>query len=180
MADEPLENTKPTENESAENKVEKTPPESGEASPPQTSEGSPPKEKPASGTAPARPAREQRPASRPQQRQSFGRRPDNRGRGPDNRGRGPDRRGGGFRGRGRGRFHRRKVCQFCVDKTLVIDWKVTDNLRRYVADSGSISPRRKSGLCARHQRRVAMAIKRARHIAILPYTTEHVRIMGRR
>ena len=79
----------------------------------------------------------------------------------------------------RGRFHRRKVCMFCADKTSVINWKRVDNLRRFVADNGSIYPRRKSGLCARHQRRVAVAIKRARHIALLPFTTEHIRIMGK-
>jgi len=77
------------------------------------------------------------------------------------------------------RFHRRKVCAFCADKTLVISWKKTENLRRFVADSGAIQPRRKSGVCARHQRRVAVAIKRARHLALFPYTNEHVRIMGR-
>ena len=77
------------------------------------------------------------------------------------------------------RFHRRKVCAFCVDKTLVISWKRTENLRRFVADSGAIQPRRKSGVCARHQRRVAVAIKRARHLALFPYTNEHVRIMGK-
>lgn len=77
------------------------------------------------------------------------------------------------------RFHRRKVCAFCVDKTLVISWKKTENLRRFVTDSGAIQPRRKSGVCARHQRRVAVAIKRARHLALFPYTNEHVRIMGK-
>ena len=77
------------------------------------------------------------------------------------------------------RFHRRKVCAFCVDKTLVISWKKTENLRRFVADSGAIQPRRKSGVCARHQRRVAVAIKRARHLALFPYTNEHIRIMGK-
>jgi len=77
------------------------------------------------------------------------------------------------------RFHKRKVCAFCADKTLVISWKRTENLRRFVADSGAIQPRRKSGVCARHQRRVAVAIKRARHLALFPYTNEHVRIMGR-
>lgn len=79
----------------------------------------------------------------------------------------------------RRRYSRRKVCAFCADKNLTINWKRVDGLRRYVADSGAIQPRRKSGLCARHQRRVAVAIKRARHIALLPYTTEHVRIMGK-
>lgn len=85
---------------------------------------------------------------------------------------------GGFRGR-RGRFQpRRKVCLFCTDKEKTIDWKNTDGLRRFISDSGSLFPRRKTGLCARHQRRVAIAVKRARHIALLPYTSEHVRIMG--
>ena len=79
----------------------------------------------------------------------------------------------------RRRFHRRKVCLFCVDKSKEINWKKPDNLRRFIGDNGSIYPRRKSGLCARHQRRVAVAIKRARHLALFPYTTEHVRIMGR-
>ena len=79
----------------------------------------------------------------------------------------------------RRRYTRRKVCAFCADKNLTIDWKRIDGLRRYVADSGAIQPRRKSGLCAKHQRQIAVAIKRARHIALLPYTTEHVRIMGK-
>jgi small subunit ribosomal protein S18 len=101
------------------------------------------------------------------------------GRRPDSRSRGGSRPGGARRFQGRSRYHRRKVCAFCADKTLVINWKRVENLRRFVGDGGSIYPRRKSGLCARHQRRVAVAIKRARHLAILPYTTEHVRIMSR-
>jgi small subunit ribosomal protein S18 len=68
---------------------------------------------------------------------------------------------------------------FCADKTKVIDWKRVDTLRRFVGDSGEIYPRRKSGLCARHQRRVAVAIKRARHLALLPFTSEHTRIMSK-
>ena len=74
---------------------------------------------------------------------------------------------------------RRKVCIFCADKTKVINWKSFDSLRRFVGDNGEIHPRRKSGLCARHQRRVAVAIKRARHLALLPFTSEHVRLMSR-
>ena len=115
---------------------------------------------------------ENRPQQRPY-RPSPARRPDSRSRG----GSGPGGRPRRFQGRSR--YHRRKVCAFCADKTLVIDWKRVENLRRFVGDGGSIYPRRKSGLCARHQRRVAVAIKRARHLAILPYTTEHVRIMSR-
>ena len=79
----------------------------------------------------------------------------------------------------RRRYNRRRVCIFCVDKNATINWKQIDGLRRFVADNGAIYPRRKSGLCARHQRGVAVAIKRARHIALLPYTTEHIRIMGK-
>lgn len=74
---------------------------------------------------------------------------------------------------------RRKVCIFCADKTKVLDWKRLENLRRFIGDSGEIYPRRKSGLCARHQRRVAAAIKRARHLALIPYTSEHIRVMNR-
>lgn len=97
--------------------------------------------------------------------------------------RGGDRGGPGDRGgngpRRAGRFQaRRKVCIYCVDKEKVIDWKKTDELRRFVNESGGIFPRRKSGLCAKHQRHVAIAVKRARHIALLPFTSEHVRVMG--
>ena len=78
----------------------------------------------------------------------------------------------------RGRFQaRRKVCAFCADKEKKIDWKKPETVRRYVGDAGQIFPRRKSGVCARHQRKVAIAIKRARHMALLPYTSEHVRVM---
>ena len=112
-----------------------------------------------------------RSASRPQQQRPYQRRQSG----------GQGRRGhsGPRRFQGRSRFHRRKVCAFCVDKSLVIDWKRIENFRRFVADSGAIQPRRKSGLCARHQRRVAVAVKRARHLAMIPYTTEQVRIMGK-
>lgn len=74
---------------------------------------------------------------------------------------------------------RRKVCIFCADKTKVINWKNIDSLRRFVGDNGEIHPRRKSGLCARHQRRVAVAIKRARHLALVPFTSEHIRVMSK-
>jgi small subunit ribosomal protein S18 len=85
------------------------------------------------------------------------------GRGPG--GRGP-RRGGG------GRFGgRRKVCGFCVDKIGEVDYKDTPRLRRYISERGKIEPRRKLGTCARHQRSLTTAIKRARHVALLPFTT---------
>jgi small subunit ribosomal protein S18 len=80
------------------------------------------------------------------------------------------RRGGG---RGRGGGGRRKVCAFCVDKIEIIDYKEPHKLRRYVSERGKIEPRRKTGTCARHQRRLTLAIKRARHIALLPYTADH-------
>ena len=86
--------------------------------------------------------------------------------------------GGGRRPSSRYRPRRRRVCAFCADKSKIIDWKKSDDIRRYVGHNGSILPRRRNGLCARHQRSMAVAIKRARHLALLPYTSEHLRIMG--
>jgi small subunit ribosomal protein S18 len=68
-------------------------------------------------------------------------------------------------------FLRRKVCRFCTDKKLDIDYKNPRILRYFVTERGKIIPRRISGNCARHQRQVTVAIKRARNIAILPFTT---------
>ena len=65
---------------------------------------------------------------------------------------------------------KRKVCSFCVDKSL-IDYKDANRLQRYVTERGKILPRRITGCCAAHQRELTVAIKRARHIALLPYTT---------
>jgi len=79
---------------------------------------------------------------------------------------------------GRRYVPKRKVCAFCVDKVKAIDFKEPGKLRRYVSERGKIEPRRKTGTCARHQRPLAIAIKRARHIALLPYTSEHVRRTG--
>ena len=70
-------------------------------------------------------------------------------------------------------FAKPKFCQFCADKTLTIDYKKTDLLRKYVTEDGKIRPRRQTGACAKHQRVVAAAIKQARHIALLPYTGRH-------
>ena len=67
-------------------------------------------------------------------------------------------------------YARPKVCQFCTDKQLTIDYKKADLLKRFVTEDGKIRPRRQTGTCARHQRALATAIKRARHIALLPYT----------
>jgi len=73
---------------------------------------------------------------------------------------------------GRRYMSRPKICQFCADKNLTIDYKSTDMLRRFVSEDGKIRPRRQTGSCARHQRELASAIKRARHIALLPYVGE--------
>jgi small subunit ribosomal protein S18 len=81
-------------------------------------------------------------------------------------------RGGGMgeeRGGGRG-FGRRKVCRYCADKTLKVDYKNAAELKYFITERGKIVPRRISGNCARHQRQVATAIKRSRNIALLPYT----------
>ena len=74
--------------------------------------------------------------------------------------------------RDRGRKPRRKVCSFCVDKVDVIDYKDVAKLRRFITERGKILPRRISGNCAKHQRQVTLAIKRARNIALLPFTAE--------
>lgn len=70
------------------------------------------------------------------------------------------------------RRSRRKVCSFCVDKVEHIDYKDTGRLRRYITERGKILPRRVSGNCATHQRGLTTAIKRARHMALLPYVAE--------
>ena len=72
----------------------------------------------------------------------------------------------------RGRKARKKVCGFCVDKVENIDYKDIARLRRYMSERGKILPRRVTGTCARHQRELSVAIKRARHLALLPYTTD--------
>jgi small subunit ribosomal protein S18 len=83
------------------------------------------------------------------------------------------------RRRPRGRFgRRRKVCMFCVDHVTVIDYKDVGKLRRYLSDRARIEPRRKLGTCAKHQRALSRALKRARHLALLPYTAEHIRAAG--
>ncbi len=72
----------------------------------------------------------------------------------------------------RGGRRRRKVCSFCVDKVDAIDYKDVAKLRRYMSERGKILPRRMTGTCAKHQRQLTEAIKRARHVALLPYTAE--------
>jgi len=73
---------------------------------------------------------------------------------------------------------KRKVCIFCADKNAQIDYKDPSKLLRYISDRGRIEPRRKTGACARHQRAVAQALKRARHLALLPYAPCHIRRTG--
>jgi small subunit ribosomal protein S18 len=74
--------------------------------------------------------------------------------------------------REKGRRPRKKVCSFCVDKIESINYKEIGRLQRYVSERGKILPRRISGNCAKHQRQVTLAVKRARSIALLPFTTE--------
>lgn len=73
---------------------------------------------------------------------------------------------------GRRYIARPKICQFCADKNIAIDYKQIDILRRFVTEEGKIRPRRQTGTCARHQRELAGAVKRARHLALLPYVAE--------
>ena len=67
----------------------------------------------------------------------------------------------------------RKVCAFCAGKIGTMDYKDTNTLRTFISDRGKIAPRRRTGTCARHQRTVAIAVKRARHLALLPYVPIH-------
>ena len=80
------------------------------------------------------------------------------------------------KGEGKGgmrmRRARKKVCSFCVDKVTEIDYKEVAKLRKFISERGKILPRRISGNCAKHQRQLTVAIKRARHIALLPYTAD--------
>ncbi len=124
-----------------------SPPAAGQASRPAPSQSGP-------GTRPTRP-----PSGRPPSRGGYSR-------------------GGGRRPRQYGRrsyTRRRKVCAFCLEKKKAIDYKDLGTLRRFVGERGKIKNRRKTGTCAKHQRRLAIAIKRARHLALLPFTAEQIR-----
>jgi small subunit ribosomal protein S18 len=78
---------------------------------------------------------------------------------------------GGYQGRGRHKtFFKRKVCKFCIKKAT-IDWKDAGGLKRFTSERGKIMPRRITGTCAKHQRELATAIKRARSLALLPYVS---------
>jgi len=72
----------------------------------------------------------------------------------------------------RGKKGRKKVCNFCVDRVDVIDYKDVARLRRFISERAKILPRRMTGTCARHQRALTVSIKRARHIALLPYVSD--------
>ena len=72
-------------------------------------------------------------------------------------------------------YARPRVCQFCTDHTVRLDYKDIETLRRFITPDGKIRPRRQTGTCARHQRALAKAVKRARHIALLPFTGEILR-----
>ncbi|MDR0641906.1 MAG: 30S ribosomal protein S18 [Treponema sp.] len=96
-------------------------------------------------------------------------RPSRQDRGMDNQ---MDGRDGEDRGRGKGKLYfKKKVCKFCVQK-LKIDYKEADVLRRFITERGKILPRRMTGTCAKHQRALAIAIKQARSIALLPFVAE--------
>ena len=71
-----------------------------------------------------------------------------------------------------GGMHRKKVCQFCADKTIAVDYKDVDTLKKYITERGKILPKRITGTCAIHQRAVTTAIKRARTVALLPYVAD--------
>ncbi len=84
---------------------------------------------------------------------------------------GGESRGGGRGGRRRPGGGRRKVCRFCADKSLAVDYKDVRTLQSFITEGGKIVPSRTSGNCAKHQRQLAVAIKRARIIALLPFST---------
>lgn len=70
---------------------------------------------------------------------------------------------------------KRKVCPFCVDRSRRIDYKEVDALRRFISDRGKMEPRQRTGVCAKHQRLLSTELKRARYLALLPYTVQHIR-----
>jgi len=74
---------------------------------------------------------------------------------------------------GRRRGGKKRICKYCTDKALVIDYKDPQALKYFITERGKIVPRRISGNCARHQRKVQLAVKRARNIALLPFTVTH-------
>ena len=89
------------------------------------------------------------------------------GRGRRGAGGGEGKGGGGMRKRG---FARRKVCRFCADKNVAIDYKDPQTLKHFITDRGKIIPRRISGNCAKHQRKISVAVKRSRMVALMPFS----------
>ena len=75
----------------------------------------------------------------------------------------------------RERYHRERECRFCANPKMTIDYKDIETLSRFVSDHGKIRARRQTGTCAKHQRELARAIKRSRHLALLPFTGESLR-----
>jgi small subunit ribosomal protein S18 len=122
-------------------------------------------DRPKQEAAPAASTQESRPERPAGDRPSGDRPSGDRGRGPRPAGRGP---GGGREG-GRKYFRRKKVCKFCVEKIDAINYKDVRLLSQFVAESGKIVPRRLTGVCTPHQRRLSSAIKQARNIALLPF-----------
>src|SRR5690349_16655643 len=110
-------------------------------------------------------ADETRPTTSGTEQSSGGERPERGG----DRPRGPRPGGPGGREGGRKYFRRKKVCKFCVEKIEAINYKDVRLLAQFVAESGKIVPRRLSGVCTPHQRRLSVAIKQARNIALLPF-----------
>lgn len=87
---------------------------------------------------------------------------------PTGRGEGEEERGGGRR------FGRRRVCRFCADANIPIDYKDTNTLKYFTSERGKIIPRRISGNCQKHQKQVARAVKQARNVALLPYVSSKI------
>lgn len=106
------------------------------------------------------------PSQRPPSQHSSGGRPPGGPSGPGGRPPGPHRRGK------RNYVRKKKVCRFCVDKVDLIDYKKPEILQSFVQERGKILPRRITGTCARHQRWLTIAIKRAQNIALLPFSSE--------
>ena len=115
----------------------------------------------------------ERPASPGSRPAAGGGRPPFRGGGGGGGGQGGGQ--GGFqRRRGRPRFYaRRKICTFCVDKVKHIDYKDVGRLRRFISDRSKMEARRKTGVCSKHQRALSRAIKRARILALIPFSPDH-------
>ena len=114
-----------------------------------------------------RPASERPAGDRPSGERSFGGdRPDRGERRPPSR---PGGREGAGGGGGRKFFRRKKVCKFCTEKIEAVNYKDVRLLAQFVAESGKITPRRLTGVCTPHQRRLSLAIKQARNIALLPF-----------